>query len=137
MMRNYFEVNGEKYYTGTVFIVKNMGKQVEATFICYNTERSLYVYKIDRCRYYMHNDMFVHNFVCVTDKRNMDARMPVTKTRKDMDIDGLFIGWVWYIFLMALATIFKENIGLWILISVIFFSWRSEKIKKEGTYIEW
>lgn len=136
-MRNYFEVNGKRYYTGTVFIVNNMGKHVEASFICYNDVQSIYVYQIKDCTWRVPEQAFWRNFISVTNMHNSNVHVPVIKTKKDLDIDGLFIGWVWYIFLMLISVIFKDVIGLWIIISVVFFSWRAEKIKKEGTYIEW
>ena len=135
--RNYFIVDGKEYYTGTVFIVNDYGKQTEASFICYDIDRKKYIYKIKDCTWQVYEELFWKNFVSVTDKNDSRVRIPVTKTRKDSEIDGLFIGWIWYIFLMAISSIFKGAVGLWILISVVFFSWRHDKIKKEGTYIEW
>lgn len=137
MWQNYFIINGEKYYTGTIFIINDMGKQVEASFICYDLEHSKYIYKIEECMWHSPDKYFQKNFISVTNKRDNRVHMPVVKKRKDLDIDGLFIGWVWYVFLMALSIIFNGTIGFWILFSVIFFSWRSNKIKEEGTYIEW
>lgn len=137
MKQNYFIANGVKYYTGTVFIVHHNGKQVEASFVYYDTEYKKYVYKINDCTWVVGVDDFKARFICVTDKKDNTVSMPVKKKMKEFDIDGLFIGWVWYIFLMAISTIFKGAIGLWILISIVFFSWRADKIKKEGTYIEW
>ena len=137
MYQDYFIVNGEKYYTGTVFLVKDLGNQVEATFICYDTERHHYVYKIKDCRMRSPDKIFWNTFIAVTDKINSAAHPPVTCVKRDRDISGLFIGWVWYVFLMAISTIFKDAIGLWIFISIVFFNWRSKKIKEEGTYIEW
>jgi len=137
MMRNYFDVNGQRYYTGTVFVANDMGNQVEATFISYDIEHSLYIYKIKDCIWRSGDKIFWRKFVTVTNKKNDKVHMPVTKTRKDFEIDGLFIGWMWYIFLMLVSVIFKDVIGLWALISIVFFSWRSKKIKEEGTYIEW
>jgi hypothetical protein len=137
MFQNYFEINGVKYYTGTVFVTNHMGKQVEATFVSYNTEKSRYVYKIDAKTWLIGKDSFWRNFVDITEKVDTTVRTPVVKRMKDFDINGMFIGWVWYIFLMAISVIFKDAIWLWILISCVFFSWRSKKIKEEGTYIEW
>lgn len=137
MFQNYFIANGQKYYTGTIFIVNNMGKQEEASFICYDTEHKRYAYKIKNCVWYADPENFNKMFVAPTDKKNVSTAIPETKTKKDSEIGGLFIGWVWYVFLMGISTIFKDAIGLWILISIIFFSWRSKKIKEEGTYIEW
>lgn len=135
--RNYFEVNGEKYYTGTVFIAENRGKKAEASFIAYDTMCSRYIYKINDCTYHMPEQYFGNKFIAVTDKKNENVHCPVLKTKKDTDIDGLFLGWLWYIFLMVISIIFKGAIVWWIFISVVFFSWRSKKIKEEGTYYEW
>ena len=33
---NYFVWNGVKYYTGTVIVVNDMGRQIEASFVCYD-----------------------------------------------------------------------------------------------------
>ena len=137
MMQNYFVVNGEKYYTGTIFIVNQMGERTEASFICYDTERLRYIYQVKACRYYVDQKSFQRNFISVTDKIDVNVHMPVNKTFKDTEIDGLFLGWLWYIFIMAISTIFYDRIGLWILTSVVFFNWRKKKIEEEGTYVEW
>lgn len=47
----------------------------------------------------------------------------------DFDYPGLLQGWIIYIFFMCLFSIFKDAIGFWILTSVVFFNWRSEKLK--------
>lgn len=41
------------------------------------------------------------------------------------------VAWIWYIVIMLVTVIFKERIGLWILESIIFFSWK-EGIFKGG-----
>ena len=137
MKQNYFVIDGKKYYTGTVFIVNDIDGPTEASFICYDTERSRYIYKLRDCRYYVDQKTFEHKFISVTDKFDHKINMPVTKIMKDSEIDTLFIGWIWYVFLMAISTIFKGAICLWLLISIVFFAWRKKKIKEEGTYIEW
>lgn len=136
---NYFIVNGQKYYTGTVFVIEEIGGAVEAVFVCcaYLMKHTQIVYKIKGKTYFTEVSLFAKRFVRVTNAVDNQVQMPPTKHLKDSDINGLPLGWLWYIFLMVIATIFKGNIVLWILISVVFFSWRSEKIKKEGTYIEW
>ena len=137
MYQNYFIINGVKYYAGTIFIVKNMGIEEEASFICYDVSRNKYVYKIRDCKYHMDEATFMNRFVRIAHKVNNKICGPIVKTKRDTEIDGLFLGWIWYIFLMMASVIFKDVIWLWILISVVFFSWRFKKIKEEGTYIEW
>lgn len=134
---NNFIVDGKTYCTGTVFIIENRGKQVEASFICYDVEHELFLYKIGKCTWMSHDKYFNDHFIAVTDRIDPNIHMPVEKKMKDSQIEGLFFGWIWYIFLMAVSVIFKDAIGLWILFSVVFFSWRHKKIKKEGTYVEW
>lgn len=141
-LRNYFEYNGKKYYTGTIFVMQNINGPCELTFICYNVDRKALICRPPNPRY-VHSEVpiwesvFNKNLVSITNKIDTSVHSPVEKKMKDTQIDGLFLGWMWYIFLMAVSTIFKDAIGLWILWSVVFFSWRKKKIKKEGTYIEW
>lgn len=137
MLQNYILLNGKKYYSGSVFIVNCMGKESEAVLIGYNKEYDSYFFKINNKTCRMKDVVFKNNFVRIADGVNINVHIPTEKKRKDLDIDGLFLGWVWYIFLMAIATIFNGAIFLWIMISIIFFNWRAKKIKEEGTYIEW
>lgn len=135
--QNYFEYEGKKYYTGTVMIVHNWKARQEATFICYDTEQDLYIYQIEQCKCRMHEDGFYDSIIEITDRVNNWVHIPKEKMRKECHIDGLMYGWVWYIFLMVVSTIFNDRIGLWIIWSVVFFAYRKNKIEKEGHYIEW
>ena len=138
MYQNYFIINNKKYLSGTIFVIKNaMGEPVEATFVCYDTTRQKYVYNIGVCKHHVSQEYFQKMFIGVTNKINNSTHTPEVKTKPDYKINGLFIGWIWYIFLMSVSSIFYDRIGLWILISIVFFTWRSSKIKKEGTYVEW
>ena len=137
MYQNYFIVDGTKYYTGTTFLIKNMGKEEVASFICYDIERKKYVYKIRNCECHAYESFFEKWFIRILNGIDTEVRMPVIKTKRDRDIDGMPLGWMWYIFLMIVSSIFKDVIGLWLLISIVFFCWRADKKKREGTYVEW
>lgn len=137
MKQNYFLANGIKYYTGTIFTVNHNGKQVDATFICYDTNYNKFIYKIQDCMYIVGDDDFRSRFITATERKDYTVTMPVKKQMRDFEIEGLFIGWMWYVFLMAISTILNGAIYFWILISAVFFSWRANKIKREGMYIEW
>lgn len=52
---------------------------------------------------------------------------------KDTEINGLFLGWIWYIFIIIVVSIFNGAIIGWIVVSFFFFKWR-KKIKEEKTY---
>ena len=134
MYLNYFVYNGQKYYTGTVVKLRS-GKA--GSFICRIAERDWSVFKVDGYRMIIPGDCMQSTIVSITDQVNKNVHMPVQKTFKDSDIDGLSLGWVWYIFLMLISILFKDCIKLWIVISVLFFGWRALKIKEEGNYYEW
>lgn len=136
-LQDYCIVNGRRYSTGTVFIIDFNGKHREASFICCIPETNRYRCKIDGAMWFISEKDFQKKIVKITNKVDSSVHMPVNKTKKDTEIDGLFLGWLWYIFLMVISTIFYARVGLWIFISVVFFDWRARKIKEEGTYIEW
>lgn len=134
---NCIVINGKQYYTGTVLMLDFRGKVQEAVFICTIPASNRVVCKIADMRWILSAKDFNKRLVEITSKVDSSVRTPVKKTMKDSEIDGLFIGWIWYITLMAVSVIFKDAIGLWIFISVVFFTWRDKKIKEEGTYYEW
>lgn len=69
--------------------------------------------------------------IVVSNKRTYNGM--VKHVPKDIEINKLFLGWVWYIFLMIVVSIFKGGVVGWGLISFFFFSWR-KKVKAEATY---
>lgn len=137
MKRNYFIVDDKKHYTGTVFLIKLHNYPEEASFICCDEETNAYFFQIGICKWQMSEQQFRQCFISITNKVDSAVSMPVVKKMKDSQVDGLFEGWVLYIVAMVTTAIFNERIGLWILWSYLFFSWRNNKIKKEGTYVEW
>ena len=141
MRQDYFIVNREKYYTGTVFVIKEWNcKPVEAVFVYYDTQYKQYVYKLQNnlyCTNHLDAKRFAQWFVRVTDKVNDKVKMPRTVYLKDSQIDGLSLGWLWYIVLMLFGTICVDRIVWWIAVSVIFFEWRKNKREKEGKCYEW
>ncbi len=138
---NYFVVDNKEYYTGTVFIMKcSNGEYTKATFICYDTQNKMYCYQPhnSKCnKHWANYEVMQQQFIDITNEIDNKARIPVKKQMNDRCIESLPLGWCWYIFLMLLSIVFKDCLGLWVLISIVFFSWRNKKIKTEGTYYEW
>ena len=145
---NYLLVDGKPYYTGSVLRIKEGKSTKDIYFVCSKDLRGtpymdhIYVvyYTIggnNEIPGFMPMEIFQECFLCVVDGVESADQMPKTRHIPDSQIPGMALGWLWYIFLMAIATIFKDNIGLWILISVVFFTWRHNKIQEEGTYIDW
>ena len=139
MYRNYFEYNGKKYYTGAVLLIHYRDKKnTEATFVCYDIDNSRFVLKVNNHKLYAPDKWFWEvYFIDITNKIDTNVRFPVKKRRPELEIDGMLNGWAWYIVLMLLSAFFKDAVGLWAFISLVFFTWRSDKINKEGTYVEW
>ena len=137
---NYFIVNGKKYYTGTVFIMKEWNaKPVEAVFICYDAKYGKYRYNYKNRVVYAALDAktFSQWFVCVTGEVDGRTRMPQVKCLPDSLVPGLPVGWLWYIVLMLFGVVVKSRVLWWVFISIVFFNWRNKKKQKEGTCVEW
>lgn len=144
MRLGYFVYNGKRYESGTKFL---FGGNQEGTFLWRDDESGYISYIFTPIPNYYNmfpepttairksND-FWRVFEGVTGEVNPTIKPPVLKQRQDSQIDGLVIGWMWYILLMVISVIFNDRIGLWALWTFIFFSWRFDKIKKEGFYYE-
>lgn len=142
-MQNYFIYNGKKYRTGTIIVIKwcdPLTKRVfntKATFVGYNMVNKEYTVEIYGNKYTYAEDKFFKVFCYIVDideKTNRDIRRePKSHTFTDeLNIDGLLIAWIWYIFIMVVGVIFYDRIGIWILASVVFFNYRNEKLKEAG-----
>ena len=151
----YFYYNGVKYPTGTEFLMNlepdANGKvhQRVCTFLFYNKKYDVYVseyipssnsiYGTNQPQYIcrLNREKFYANFAGVTGSTNSKYKPLETKQKSDSQIDGMVIGWMWYIAMMIVVTIFKQRVLGWIALTIIFFVWRHSKIKKEGYYYEW
>jgi hypothetical protein len=110
---------------------------VKAKFLCYDNETKIYVVEIYGKEYVYTREDFYDNFLGVYEQKNKIARefkeTSVKHTILDeLNIDGLFIAWAWYIFIMVIAALFYDRIGIWILASIIFFVYRNKKLKEAG-----
>lgn len=141
---DYFEHNGKKYYCGTEILIKtrvfNKIELKPAYFIYYNIAWDTYVYVIKDDggrKNFVYGKEFWDKFGGVTGNVNTNFHVPQKKQLKDFQIPKLSIGWVWYIALMCIITIFNGAIIYWTLLSIFFFNWRKDVIEKEGYYVEW
>ena len=142
--RSYFYYNGNNYYAGTKMLVKdwNGDAPIEVTFKCHNVDSNDYVYtNMYGGDILMSSDLFYSRIIKIIEQKDLTTLVNELEasgafdqnTIKDSQIDGLLLGWIWYIFLMAISTIFNDRIGLWILISIVFFGWRNAKRNSEAT----
>lgn len=101
-------------YTGKT----NEGKYILRYYL--NDRLKMGIYTEDELREIVINDQRTYN--------GMVKHVP-----KDTEINGLFLGWAWYIFIMLIVSIFKGAVIGWIVVSFFFFKWR-KKIKEEQTF---
>lgn len=150
MRVHYLEYNGKRYEYGTIVKLKGANnKELEAVFFVCDPEKDYYMFafKDDKCKdgyyYYQYTkEKLKEKLIEITDEidEKYVKRNPIRMTRttnkptfkEELEIEGLFIAWVWYIFLIAITTIFKGQIFYWGVISFIFFDYREKKLRKAG-----
>lgn len=146
-----FEWNEKKYEYRTILKIKYMNQERYATFLSYNTENETYLFNVtdysckDGYRCYTCTKQELNNVLIeITDQIdknyilghplniNDDASDNKLTFKEEMKIDGLFIAWIWYVFLMGITLILNGQIFYWAFISVCFFVYRKGKLKEEG-----
>lgn len=140
MKEKYFIYNGKKYYSGTNIIIwwtctfTKSVMRANAAFIEHDLSNGQYVVEIYGKQYFYSEDHFYKVLCSVID----NSKVNVSKTPKphtftdELNIDGLLIAWIWYIFIMAVGVIFYDRIAIWIFASVVFFNYRNNKLKEAG-----
>ena len=119
--------NGKKYDSGAVIVIDKYNcydykpYKIFATFLNYDTDTNIYSLKIgDNIETY-HEKEFKQIFHGVQ-KGVYNNQNKELSFKKELEIDGLFLAWIWYVFIMAVAIIFNGRIGIWILTSIILDS---------------
>ena len=46
--------------------------------------------------------------------------------------NDIFVGWVWYILIMVVGTIFNARLLIWIVATAVFFSWKNGFLKGDN-----
>lgn len=141
-----FVYNGKTYDCGTIIVFKGNGTCSDYTrvFLCYvpDTDSFWYQSQTGGTMYEISGHDFrdklkeVKDEICVPIRdsyiksTNGYNRAPTLK--EELVDDNLLIAWIWYIFIMAVAIIFKDRIGIWILASYVFFKYRRKKLRERG-----
>ncbi len=142
MKQNYIIYNGKRYNSGdTIHILwyahgyKNLEKRT-GVFIDCDEEKDEYRFMVGDIEHCFNKKMFF-NTIIDESRQNVDNSTQKREPRKatmeeELSIDGMLLAWVWYIFIMCIAVIFYDCIGIWILASVVFFSYRRRKLNERG-----
>lgn len=139
MKRDYVVYKGKRYNSGdTINILwykygySNKSNHI-ATFVDCDEEKDEYRFIVDGLTYCFNKDRFYRTI------RNEEIRNEINKTAphkatfsEELNIDGLFLAWIWYVFIMFVAIIFYDRVGIWIISSIVFFSYRNRKLKEAG-----
>jgi len=126
---NYFEYKGQKYYPGTRVKMKVMFSEPREFVF---RDRYTDCYGIDNLNFsggYLYTfpaDKADKNILEILEAKSSED-MVVTRTNKRQtppawDVE---IGWIWYIIIMVVGTIFKDRITIWIFATVVFFLWKN------------
>lgn len=141
MIQNYFECQGERYNSGDTFYINWYGKYskvpsvIEAKFVNCDTETKQYTFvPKDYLETSFPEELF---FKCFRSKAYVSELRQPREPRKatlkeELSIDSLLIAWVWYIIIMAAGVLFFDRLMIWIFASLIFFSYRNNKLKERG-----
>ncbi len=143
MKQNYFVYNGQQYNTGTIITIQFVDCMIKkiyntnAKFLYYDTEKKEYVVEIYGKEHLYEETLFYRCLRGIANYRAASIIETVTSSQKhtftdELNIDGLLIAWIWYVFIMAVGVIFYDRIGIWILASIIFFNYRNNKLKEAG-----
>lgn len=143
MRQDYFVYNNNRYPSGTIIIIKkydiyaHMLCNIKAKFLYCDMERNEYFVEIYGKEYKYGEQYFKDIFVCVYNQ-DIKATNIIKQTENkhtfsdELNIDGLLIAWIWYVFIMVVAFIFYDRIAIWIIASIIFFNYRNRKLKEAG-----
>ena len=140
MKQNYVIYNGVKYNSGdTIHILwytngyRNKHNYT-GVFIDCDEEKDEYRFTVD-------GQLYCFNKVCfwrtIRNTPIQETHFVKREARKatfkeELNIDGLLIAWIWYVFIMGVAIIFNDRIGIWILASIVFFNYRNKKLREAG-----
>ena len=136
MVQDYFVYNGVQYNTGDIvtisffdYRIKNVSN-VNATFLYYDTEKKEYCVEVYGQKYTYKEELF--NKILYMPQINTDSVEQEYTFVNELNIEGMIDAWFWYIVVMLISIFFKDAIGIWALVSIIFFSYRNKKLKEAG-----
>jgi hypothetical protein len=144
MKQTYFVYNDKRYDIGTIIILYRFDIysrrvcRTKAKFVWYDAELKRYSVEIYGKEYIYEEESFKKDFLGIYEPHKTSAVMQASTNHKtytfsdELNIDGLLIAWIWYVFIMVVAIIFYARIGIWILASIIFFDYRNKKLKEAG-----
>lgn len=139
MKKDYVIYKGARYNSGDKINIlwythgcKN-AYNYTGTFVDCDEEKDEYRFIVDGHTYCFNKICFYRTIINepIQDKNIKNVPRKATMT-EELNIEGMLIAWIWYIFIMCIAVIFYGRIGIWILASVVFFNYRRRKLNERG-----
>lgn len=140
MKQDYVIYDGVRYNSGDTinilwYVNGNMNKRnYTGIFVDCDEKKDEYRFTVDGKLYCFNKLLFWRTIrntpIMEKDYRNVPPKKATFKD--ELNIDGLLIAWIWYIFIMAVAFIFVGRFGIWTLASIVFFNYRKRKLREAG-----
>ena len=137
MKKDYVIYRGKRYNSGDTINIYWYTRGYKAgvfphtgTFLDCDEEK-------DEYRIIVNGQTYCYNKICFSQTMRDGKERTVVKKKQhtltdELNIDGLFIAWLWYVFIMAISIIFYDRVLIWIFASLIFFNYRKNKLKEAG-----
>ncbi len=131
--KKYFEYKGHRYYEGTIAEFDNTGYP-QAKYGKYSGVDDLFIAMISPTECFCNNRRL---FSANEDNRkiirfvkmvNNPYNIEMIKAYNDTDSDDMFYAWVIYIIAMIFSALTYDRIGWWIIITIIFYNYRKNKL---------
>ena len=145
MKQYYFYHNGRQITSGTIlkfkpYCIDYFWKLYteEVTFIWYEPNTGFYYIQVGNRGERIPKDKFDYYFIAPTITQDVEF-INQQKANEDkssmtfmeeLQIDGMFLAWLWLIFLLAITFIFKGFYIYWAVIIAVFICYRSSKIQQ-------
>ena len=140
----YMKYNGEYYDVGTICKIKGHRGPVLVRFLGWKYANRWCFEAVEKEHspelYNTYDPSGVMDYcleIVIPIKPNLDKKevsnsnvgigLPERETPPSWDIE---VGWIWYIAIMLIATIFKDRVMIWGFATVVFFLWKKGFLSK-------
>lgn len=119
----YLYYQGQYYDVGTVVKIKTRWQGIkEATFYGWGPQGGFWRDGITDDCYWFETEKYIVEIVKPVYPKQLVNQKTVCSRPLPWDVE---IGWIWYIVIMVVGTIFNDRILIWIVATAIFFAWKN------------
>ena len=137
---NTFNFNGTEYYLNSIVKPKDSSRELKKAVMVQIIEHGITKYeeeywcyvlwdKWGNMRKYYAGDPN-KELECIIEPATLPPKVIPSKKYSDFEVPEVVKGWIIYIIAMFFSIVFRNFFIAWILISIVFFGWRKEKLQK-------